>query len=163
MDIETGSGPRRGLRGSGRAKVAAAVVAAALAVVPAAGMVGASAGGGDNSGPVAKPTGSGSTVSGFASRVLFAVVNADGSLARENQGVAVTHSAGAGSYIVEFDRDVRSCSYTATLGLSGASGTSARGFVTVVGAAASANGVFVTTDDIAGSGAERGFHLQVIC
>ena len=75
----------------------------------------------------------------------------------------MTHTAGAGSYIVKFDRDVRSCSYTASIGLSGASGTSARGFVTVVGAAGFTNGVFVTTDDTSGSTAERGFHLQVLC
>jgi hypothetical protein len=137
------------------------MVVAALAVVPAAG--GASAGGGDNSGPVATPTDSGSTVSGVAAKILFAVVAANGDLVRGNQADLVTHSDGAGSYIVEFDRNIRSCSYTATIGLSGASGTSARGFVTVVGAAANTRSVFVTTDDVAGNGAERGFHLQVLC
>ncbi len=50
-----------------------------------------------------------------------------------------------------------------TIGLSGASETSAREFITTVGAAVDVNGVFVTTDDITGSAAERGFHLYVGC
>ena len=98
-----------------------------------------------------------------ARRDVWAVVNADGTLARNKGAVSVTHSAGAGSYIVFFNKNVTGCLYTATIGLSGSSGTSARGFITTVGAAAGATGVFVTTDDIAGSPAERGFHLYVGC
>ena len=94
----------------------------------------------------------------------YAVVNADGSLGRGVGVASVTHTPGAGSYIVFFDRDTSGCAFTATIGLSGASGTSARGFITTVGAAADpSHGVFVTTDDIAGSPAERGFHLSLAC
>jgi hypothetical protein len=96
-------------------------------------------------------------------KTLWAVVNADGTLARDSHAVSVTHTAATGAYIVVFDRNVRSCAYNATVGLSGASGTSARGFTTVVAAAVDVNGVFVTTDDVAGNPAERGFHLQVEC
>jgi hypothetical protein len=96
-------------------------------------------------------------------QTLSAVVNADGTVDRGKGVTSVTHTAAAGSYIVHFDRNVRACAYTASIGLSGASGTSARGFITVVGAAADSNGVFVTTDDIAGAPAERGFHLVVTC
>jgi hypothetical protein len=93
----------------------------------------------------------------------YAVVNANGTLARGFGVQSVSHTAGTGSYIVFFNRNVRDCAYTATIGLGGASGTSARGFITTVGAAAGVRGVFVTTDDIAGNPAERGFHLFVSC
>ena len=94
---------------------------------------------------------------------LWAVVDADGTLARGVGAVAVTHTAGSGSYVVQFNQNVRACSYNSTIGLSGFSGTSARGFTTVVGAAADVNSVFVTTNDTAAATAERGFHLQVEC
>jgi hypothetical protein len=96
-------------------------------------------------------------------QTLWAVVNADGTLSRDSHAVSVTHTAGAGTYVVVFDRNVRNCAYNATIGLAGAAGTSARGFVTVVAAAVDVNGVFVTTDDINGAPAERGFHLHVDC
>ena len=116
--------------------------------------------GGDNAGPaVAAPAAS----PDVAKKDRWAVVNADGTLARGKGVQSLTHSAGAGSYIVFFNKDVTPCMYTATIGLGGSSGTSARGFITTVGAAAGANGVFVTTDDIAGNPAERGFHLYVGC
>ena len=94
----------------------------------------------------------------------FAVVNADGTLARKSAGnVLVTHTADSGSYIVRFNKHIRDCAYTATIGLSGASGTSARGFITVVAGASDPRRVFVTTDDVDGAPAERGFHLLVTC
>ena len=116
----------------------------------------------DNSGPVAK---GGRTIDGpmMSTSDRSAVINADGSIARGFGVKSVTHTAGAGSYIVIFNRNVRGCSYNASIGLGGASGTSARGFITVVGAAVSVRGVFVTTDDITGAQAERGFHLLVSC
>jgi hypothetical protein len=94
--------------------------------------------------------------------LLSAVVNADGSLAR-GVGAASVSTSGTGNKIVIFDRNVRDCTYTASVGLSGASGTSAAGFITVVGAAIDENGVFVTTDDILGASTDLGFHLHLTC
>jgi hypothetical protein len=136
--------------------VAVAVVAVGVGATLAPVAVGA----GENvgtarSGPAANPD--------VAKKDRSAVVNADGTIARGKGVVSVTHSAGAGSYIVFFNKNVRNCTYVATIGLGGASGTSARGFITTVGAAAGEDGVFVTTDDTAGNPAERGFHLYVGC
>ncbi len=139
--------------------------AAVTAAVSVAGLIAvtapvASGAGGDNVGPAATgPAASPDT----QKKDRYAVVDANGAIARGKGLVSVTHTAGAGSYIVIFNKNVRSCVYDATIGLSGASGTSARGFITVVGAAVDVNGVFVTTDDISGNAAERGFHLQVGC
>ena len=125
-------------------------------------MVVASAGNDDNGGPVATDKG-GEVQAGFANKVMWAVVDANGTLARHDQGVSVTHIAGQDHYVVAFDRDIRACSYTATIGLSGSTGESSRGFVTVVGALSNNNAVFVKTRNSADASAERGFHLQVLC
>jgi hypothetical protein len=93
----------------------------------------------------------------------WAVVNADCTIARSLVGATTCTKAGTGNYIIRFNRNVRNCNYTATIGLSGASGTEAPGFITVVGAAVDVKGVFVTTDDINGASADRGFHLLVTC
>jgi hypothetical protein len=94
--------------------------------------------------------------------MLYAVVNADGSLARRN-GAGSSARLGLGTYEVIFSRNVRDCVYTATIGLSGASGSSNPGEITVVGRATNVKGVFVTTHDSAGADADRGFHLVVNC
>lgn len=100
---------------------------------------------------------------GTPTGTLTAVVDANGTLNRGTGALGVTHTAGSGSYIVQFNQDVTNCTYEATIGLSGSSGTSGRGFITVVGAAAGADRVFVTTNDTAMAVAERGFHLLVKC
>jgi len=149
------SAPRRTLLALSAAGL---VVGLATVVAPIAS--GAVGGGGDNSGPVATGAKPGIDV---AKQDRWAVVNADGTFGRGKGVVSVTHTAGAGSYIVLFNKNVRSCMYVATIGLSGDSGTSLRGFITTVGAAVDVKGVFVTTDDTAGNPAERGFHLYVGC
>lgn len=135
----------------------AGLCAAGVLAVSAPAALGA---GGDNAGPAVTGPAAGPDV---AKKDRWAVVDANGTLVRGKGVNAVTHTAGAGSYVVDFNKNVRACMYNASIGLSGASGTSARGFITVVGAAVSENGVFVTTDDIAGSPAERGFHIYVGC
>jgi hypothetical protein len=119
-------------------------------------------GGGDNSGPVAVASGAKADPL-VAKQDRWAVVNADGTLGRGKGVTSITHTAGGGSYIVIFNKNVRNCMYVGTIGLSGASGTSSRGFITTVGAAVDVNGVFVTTDDTSAAPAERGFHLYVGC
>jgi hypothetical protein len=93
---------------------------------------------------------------------LFAVVNPDGSLAR-GFGAVSSQRLAAGQYEVVFNRNVTGCAYIATIGLSGSSGASPSGEITVVGRAGNANGVFLTTTDSAGNFADRGFHLAVHC
>ncbi|HSE82517.1 MAG TPA: hypothetical protein VLA87_12650 [Gaiellaceae bacterium] len=98
--------------------------------------------------------------------LLWAVVNADPTtptIARGN-GVASVTKSGVGNYVVAFNRNVRQCVYSATIGLSGASGTEDDGFTTVVGAAANVNAVFVETDDTTGTESDNlSFHLIVNC
>jgi hypothetical protein len=101
--------------------------------------------------------------SGYVADTRYAVVNADCTIARSLFGPATCQTSGTGNYIIRFNRNVRNCAYTATIGLSGASGTEAPGFITVVGAAVDVKGVFVTTDDTTGASANRGFHLLVSC
>jgi len=96
--------------------------------------------------------------------LLWAVVDGTtGTLARGNRVTSVNKGPGTGIYQVRFARNVRNCAYVATIGLPGASGTSAPGEITVVGEAASVNGVFLTTHDSAGTAADRSFHLIVDC
>lgn len=93
---------------------------------------------------------------------LFAVVNANGTLAR-GSGAPTATRGGTGVYAVRFNQNVRNCAYTATIGLSDAAGASAPGEITVVGENASENGVFLITHDSAGAASDRGFHLAVFC
>jgi hypothetical protein len=93
----------------------------------------------------------------------FAVVDEDGTLDRDSGAVQVTHTPNSGNYFVKFDKNVKGCNYTATIGLSGSDGQELPGFITVAGGTGSAREVFVTTDDINGNSADRGFHLYVAC
>jgi hypothetical protein len=90
----------------------------------------------------------------------FAVVNADGTLAR---GFRATSSQRlvTGQYEVVFNRDVRKAAFIATIGLSGSVGSSAPGEITVVGRLGNPQGVFVTTHSSTGAPADAGFHLAV--
>jgi hypothetical protein len=92
----------------------------------------------------------------------FAVVNADGSVARSRNVVGVDH-VGTGVYVVHFATDKTGCAYTATIGLSGNSGTSLPGYATVVGSAVDPNGVFLDTYGSSGTTTDLGFHLVTTC
>lgn len=94
---------------------------------------------------------------------LLAVVNADGTLSRGTVGTTAVDAGAAGAYRVGFDRNVRGCAYSATVGLTGAAGTTPDGTATVVGAGAGVNEVFVTTHNTAGTQVDRPFHLTVDC
>jgi hypothetical protein len=78
------------------------------------------------------------------------------------RGVASSARTGDGQYQVVFDRDVRSCTYFATLGDESAAGPGA-GSVAVTSAAANVNGVRVVTRNPNDSPANRSFHLLVSC
>lgn len=145
---------------------------AALVAVASVGTIGVLVGvsvadsGGGNSTPAVTPAGpEGRPPATATSQVLRAVVNADGTLARGSNGVTSTTvpSDGPGAYSVHFPRNVTTCAYVATIGLSGSSGTSPAGFISVVGRNGDPNAVYVATDDTGGSGSNRGFHLLVGC
>jgi hypothetical protein len=78
------------------------------------------------------------------------------------RGVASSAQTGVGQYLVVFDRDVRQCIYSATLGDESASGPGT-GQIAVTSAASNVNGVRVVTRDSAGTQSNRSFHLIVSC
>jgi len=94
---------------------------------------------------------------------LWAVVNANGTLARGRGATSVASLGVDGQYEVVFNRNVSSCAYAATLGDATAS-TGAVGVVTVAPREAKANAVFVQTFDVlTGTEADLPFHLAVFC
>jgi hypothetical protein len=93
-------------------------------------------------------------------QTFFAVVNADGSLARGFEAVSAQRLVD-GQYEVIFSHDVTGSVYVASIGSSGSVGIEPTGEITVVGRFGTPNGVFITTTDSTGSFADRGFHLAV--
>ena len=95
---------------------------------------------------------------------FWAVVNSDGVLVRGRGLVAGDPAArtSPGIYQVVFNRDVRGCAYSATIGNVGVGGPN-RGEISVASLGASVNGVRVRTADGAGAEIDKGFHLLVSC
>ena len=93
--------------------------------------------------------------------VRHAVISDVGATVR-GRGVASSAQTGTGQYQVIFDRDVRACTYFATLGDESASGPGT-GQIAVTSAATSVNGVRVVTRGSDGTQANRSFHLLVNC
>lgn len=93
---------------------------------------------------------------------LWAVVKADGTLAR-GVGVRDVNRLVTGRYEVIFNRNVRQCVYTATIGLPDASGVAAPGEITTASRFRALNGVFIQTTNSSGAQANRSFHLLVNC
>ena len=114
---------------------------------------------------VAAAAGSQSVQSTTLKKVLWAVVNSDGTLARGKGALSATQFS-TGTYGVRFDRNVTKCVYTATIGRS-ADGVEPPGEITVallaVPSGQPTNGVFVTTHNSAGALEGRGFHLVLNC
>jgi hypothetical protein len=90
-----------------------------------------------------------------------AVISNVGATVR-GRGTTASIQTGPGQYAVAFDRDVRNCVYTATLGDESAAGPG-NGQISVTSQAANVNGVRVVTRDSAGEFANRSFHLIVSC
>jgi hypothetical protein len=90
-----------------------------------------------------------------------AVISNVGATVR-GRGTTASSQTGPGQYAVTFDRDVRNCVYTATLGDESAAGPG-NGQISVTSQAANVNGVRVVTRDSAGEFANRSFHLIVSC
>jgi hypothetical protein len=93
--------------------------------------------------------------------VLFAQVNADATLANSSGGVT-SSLIGAGTYEVDFGRDISACAFVMTQGEAGAGG--AGGAITgVTDRLGNANAVFATTRTDANVLANRAFQLVVVC
>ena len=136
------------LTSHGRVRITPATIIAVLALVLAAG-----------GGAYAATTLGGS--------VEWAVVTPSGQLARGKGALTAEHThrrgrAIPGEYKVLFNEDVSHCSYKATLGSSGTK-TPQVGDVGVARQARIANVVFVRTTNLKGAGADKGFHLAVVC
>jgi hypothetical protein len=92
---------------------------------------------------------------------LHAVVTSAGGLARGFHAASATRPQ-SGRYSVLFDRDVRSCTYAATIG-DPSTGTESAAFVSVASLPADASGVYVEVRDRDSKLVNRGFHLVVLC
>jgi hypothetical protein len=90
-----------------------------------------------------------------------AVISNVGAAVR-SRGTTSSAQTGPGQYVVIFDRDVRNCVYSATLGDESAAGPG-NGQISVTSAASNVNGVRVVTRDSEGVFANRSFHLIVSC
>jgi hypothetical protein len=93
----------------------------------------------------------------------FAVVDFFGNLIRGKNAIAVNPLEGSpGRYEVFFDRDVRDCAYTATIGDQGA-GDEISGVIDVAQRNGKPNAVFVETSTLDDVADPRDFHLVVTC
>ena len=96
--------------------------------------------------------------------VLFAQVDADGTLANSSGGgvtSARVGAVGAGTYEVDFARVINSCAFIATVGP--ASASSALGEVNVADRSGNTEAVFVDTNNSDGTPADKPFQLVVVC
>jgi hypothetical protein len=94
--------------------------------------------------------------------VRHVVVASNGGAVR-GRGVTSTAKTGVGQYQAIFDRDVRNCTYFATLGDESAAAPGT-GQISVTSAASNVNGVRVVTRNSAGdTPVDRSFHLMVSC
>ena len=95
--------------------------------------------------------------------VLFAEVNANGTLANQCSGCGVSViKLGLGNYEVDFARNMTAtCTAVATVGPAG--GGSALGEVNVADRGGNAEAIFVDTNTSAGAAADLPFRLVVVC
>lgn len=104
---------------------------------------------------------------GLATRsltVLAAAVKFDGTLAAgQGYNTASVQKVGIGGYRVAFNRDVSTCSYVASTGLTGSQDSLYSGTATTSHSAANPNAVFVGTYDGDGVNSNRSFFLIVVC
>lgn len=91
----------------------------------------------------------------------FAVISETGQVVRGSAGVTAGLTS-AQNVEVLFDRDIRGCAYTATIG-GKANDVPPPGFITVAQRAGKANGVFVAILNNDLTKANRSFHLTVTC
>jgi len=93
---------------------------------------------------------------------LWAVVNADGSLARAGCPGTTSSVVGSGFEVI-FPGNVRQCAYVASVGDSGSTTIPPSGTASAEGRTANVDGVFVQTYGLNGSATQQAFHLVVRC
>jgi len=93
--------------------------------------------------------------------VLFAQVNADGTIANSSGGVTGIH-IGAGTYEVDFGRTMTSCAFVMTQGEAGVGGAGG-GITGVTDRSGNAEAVFATMRTNANVLADRAFQLVAVC
>jgi hypothetical protein len=106
------------------------------------------------------PQGSGGVALGGSAQ-LFAVINSDGTIARD-KGATLAVKQGTGSYRVLFARNIRACVFSAILGNAGG-GFPPVGFISVAWSDATEVGVYIETRNRSGAMTDASFHLLVIC
>ena len=138
--------------------------AAVLATGAAVGSALADAGPSDLNSPGAASTSAPTVVAkaGKAKDRVTAVIRADGSEHR-GRGLESSNRLGQGVYEVFFDRKIKKCAWTGTVGLGSFSGSTGPAMITITGRAGSNNGLFVTTFDGSGAAADLPFHTVVVC
>lgn len=107
------------------------------------------------------PGGKGVHVAGATNISGWAVVNADGSLARKENAKS-SNKLGTGAYEVIFNSALNHCSYQATAATADIS-EAPSGFVSLSPRSSNNRGVFVVTRDTDGVQTDLAFHLQVTC
>ena len=94
--------------------------------------------------------------------VLFAQVNADGTLANSSGSGVTSSRLNLGQYEVDFGRNISNCAFVMTQGEAGVGG--APGAITgVTDRGANVEAVFATTRNNANSAVDRAFQLVVVC
>jgi len=92
----------------------------------------------------------------------YAVVNADGTVARGAKGYSVTHAAGSGQYEVDTVSDVKTCTYSVTAGSADVLAP-APAIATAARKRENRSAIMVATYDGRGNHTDSGFHLIVRC
>jgi hypothetical protein len=94
--------------------------------------------------------------------VLFAQVNADGTIANSSGGVTGIKLSGLGRYEVDFGRDISACAFVMTQGEPGV-GSAAGAITGVTDRVGNVEAVFATTRTDAATLADNAFQLVVVC
>ena len=94
--------------------------------------------------------------------VLFAEVQANGTLDNSSGGGVTVTKVGTGTYEVDFAHQINTCTAVATPGPSGSSAPTV-GEVAVADRSGNLEAVFVDTNTSAGAAADRAFRLVVVC
>jgi hypothetical protein len=93
---------------------------------------------------------------------VFAVVRADGSKHR-GRGFDSSSKLNNGVYEVAFDRNIKKCAWSGTVGYGTFSGETGPAMITITGRAGTNNALYVTTFDHAGVGTDYPFLVTVVC
>jgi hypothetical protein len=93
---------------------------------------------------------------------IWAVVNPDGTLARNSQDITSVVHVAAGQYRVFAEGDVRNCAYEATAGDPGLSAPP-RTYADVAQGLFDSRSAFVETYDSTGTRVDSGFYLAILC